>query len=39
VELTANSSVLVIVYRDELYTFAANGIDTQRTVQLPERPS
>jgi 5-hydroxyisourate hydrolase-like protein (transthyretin family) len=39
VEVTANSAVLVIVYRDQLYTFPANSIDTQRTVRLAPRGS
>ncbi len=34
-EVTDNSSVLVIVYDDQLYTFPANTYDTERTVRLP----
>lgn len=33
-DVTANSSVLVIVYNGELYKFPANSYDTERTVHL-----
>ena len=33
-ELTLNPAALVVVYRDRLYTFPANGLDTERTVRL-----
>ena len=33
-DLTAEPAVLLVVYRDRLYTFAANAFDTERTIQL-----
>ena len=33
-EVTQNSSVLIIVYNSELYKFAANSFDTEQTVRL-----
>jgi 5-hydroxyisourate hydrolase-like protein (transthyretin family) len=33
-DVTANSSVLVIVYNGQLYKFPANSYDTERTIHL-----
>ncbi len=33
-DVTANSSVLVIVYNGQLYKFRANSYDTERTIHL-----
>ncbi len=33
-ELTLNPAVLVVVYGDRLYTFPADGYETQRTLRL-----
>ncbi len=32
--ITGSPSNLVVVYRDRIYTFPANGVDTQRTLRL-----
>jgi len=33
-DLTDHADVLVVLYRDRLWTFPANGFDTERTVRL-----
>lgn len=33
-ELTVDPAALVVVYRDQLYSFAASGLDTERTLRL-----
>ncbi|HUI85464.1 MAG TPA: Ig-like domain-containing protein [Candidatus Binatia bacterium] len=33
-ELTMTPAVLVVVYRDHLYSFPASGLDTERTLRL-----
>jgi hypothetical protein len=33
-ELTLTPAVLVVVYRDQLYTFPTAGLDTERTLRL-----
>ncbi len=33
-ELTVDPAALVVVYHDQLYTFAASGLDTERTLRL-----